>query len=250
MTDFKNIADRMKKARGADAKAQQRAFDPVESYRIRGKMLGVLIRDARVNAARTIEDCALLLRVPPQQIESWELGEEVPGLPQLEILAYYLNVPVSHFWGTDTLQGDKQPRTVDTQAEYISVRNRMIGALLRQAREEADLSLEELSEATAISVDKLQAYELGEDSLPMHELSALAGAVKKNMDYFLETQSHIGELLAIREEWKHFSTLPEDLRQFAANPVNLGFIEIALMFSKMPTDKLRRVGESVLNITM
>lgn len=249
MTDFKNIADRMKKVRGADTKAQQREYDPDEAYRIRGKMLGVLMRDARLSSARTIEDCALLLRVTPEQIEAWELGDEVPSLPQLEILAYYLDVPISHFWGTDTLQGTKDTR-VDTQAEYINLRNRMIGALLRQAREQAGLSLDELSEATAISIEHLEAYELGELPLPMHELTSLASSVKKNMDFFLETESHVGELLATREEWKHFATLPEDLRQFAANPVNLGFIEIALMFSKMPTDKLRRVGESVLNITM
>jgi hypothetical protein len=83
----------------------------------------------------------------------------------------------------------------------------------------------------------------------MHELSVLAGHVKKNLSYFMESSGHIGEWLAVREEWKHFTSLPEDLRQFAAKPVNIGFIEIALMLSQMPTEKLRRVGESVLDIT-
>ena len=30
----------------------------------------------------------------------------------------------------------------------------------------------------------------------------------------------------MREKWKHFNTLPEELREFAANPQNIGFIEV------------------------
>jgi transcriptional regulator with XRE-family HTH domain len=247
--DFKDISDRMKKARGADTQSQQKAFDPIEAYRIRGKMLGVLLRDARMSAARTVEDCARMLKVTVQEFESWEYGDVVPSLPQLEMLAYYLDVPISHFWGMETMQNERN-RDVDVQQEYINLRSRMIGALLQQARDEAKLSLEELSEATALPVEKIETYELGESHLPAHELISLASALKKNMDFFLEADSHVGELLATREEWKHFADLPEDLRQFAANPLNLGFIEIALMLSQMPTEKLRRVGESVLNITM
>ena len=66
----------------------------------------------------------------------------------------------------------------------------------------------------------------------------------------LESSSQIGELLALKEMWQHFMELPEDLRQFAANPLNMGFIEIAMLLAQMPVDRLRRVGESVLNITM
>ncbi len=84
----------------------------------------------------------------------------------------------------------------------------------------------------------------------MHELTVLANAVKKNVNYFLESSSHIGEWLETREEWKHFTDLPDDMRRFAANPLNLGFIEIAMMLSQMPTDRLRRIGESMLDITM
>jgi hypothetical protein len=83
----------------------------------------------------------------------------------------------------------------------------------------------------------------------MHELSVISGIVKKNTNHFLESSGHIGELLAIREEWKHFNELPEEKRQFAANPRNVGFIEIAIMLSKMPVDNLREVGASILDIT-
>lgn len=247
--DFKEASARFKQRhKSQEDNGQQQAADPAESYRIRGKMIGVLLRDARLHAARSIEECATLLKVTPHDVEAWELGESVPSLPQLELLAYYLGVPISHFWGTDTLEAT-QGRHVDIQTEYMALRDRMVGALLRQAREEANLTAEALAEASAIPADHIRRYEVGDAPAPMHELSVMAGVLKKNLSYFLESSGHIGNWLAIREEWKHFSSLPDDLRQFAAKPVNIGFIEIALMLSQMPTEKLRRIGESVLDIT-
>lgn len=247
--DFKEASARFKQKKESQQEVGQPAEHGVaESYRIRGKMIGVLLRDARLHAARSVEECANLLKVTPVEVAAWELGEKVPSLPQLELLAYYLGVPISHFWGTDTLEAT-QGRHIDIQTEYIALRDRMVGALLRQAREEANLTLEELGAACAVPAENIARYEVGEAAVPMHELSVMAGALKQNLSYFLESSGHIGNWLAIREEWKHFSRLPDDLRQFAAKPVNIGFIEIALMLSQMPTEKLRRIGESVLDIT-
>ena len=125
----------------------------------------------------------------------------------------------------------------------------MIGALLRIAREEAGISLDALSEETGVPAEQITRYELGEVAVPMHELTVISNALKKNISYFLESGSHLGDWLAMREEWKQFTSLPPEMRQFAANPLNIGFLEIAIMFSQMPADKLRRVGESVLNIS-
>jgi transcriptional regulator with XRE-family HTH domain len=247
--DFKDASARFKQKKENHQEVGQHAEpDVAESYRIRGKMIGVLLQDARLHAARSVVECANLLKVTPEEVEAWEMGERVPSLPQLELLAYYLGVPISHFWGTDTLEAT-QGRHIDIQTEYIALRDRMVGALLRQARETANLTIEELSAACAVPSENITRYEAGEAAVPMHELSVMAGALKQNLSYFLESSGHIGNWLAIREEWKHFSSLPEDLRQFAAKPVNIGFIEIALMLSQMPTEKLRRIGESVLDIT-
>jgi transcriptional regulator with XRE-family HTH domain len=249
--DFKDVSARLKKTRdSAEQEVQpQKHYDPAESFRIRGKMIGVLVRDARQNAGRTLEECARKLQVSPEQVEQWELGDDTPSLPQLELLAYYLDIPVTHFWGTSTLEASEHDYS-RVQMEYMALRDRMVGALLRQAREALELSQEELSARTNISVEQINVYEFGEMPIPMHELSVLANAVKKNINHFLESTSHIGELLSLREQWKQFVQLPEEIRDFAANPLNVGFIEIAMLFSQMPTDRLRRVGESVLNITM
>jgi len=245
---FEDFAARMK-AKSKSRDNDEKTYDFSESYRIRAKMIGVLLCDARLSAARTVEDCARLLNVSPAQVELWEHGDETPTLPQLELLAYYLDVPVSHFWGMETLKISRGGRE-DIQPEYVRLRGRMIGALLRQAREETGVSLEALSETCGIPVDQINGYELGEPTPPMHELSVLAASLKKGMEYFLESSSQIGELLATREAWKHFSELPEDVRAFAADPINIGFIHIAVMLSKMPADRLRQIGASILDITM
>lgn len=248
---FDDVAARLKakKAQQAEEAGEEKPYDFGESYRIRGKMLGVLLRDARVSAARTVEDCARLLHVTNAEIEAWEFGDLVPTLPQLELLAYYLDVPISHFWGGEATQSSRSGYE-HNQPEYVTLRNRMIGALLRQAREEGGVSLEELSASSGLSIQQITRYELGEEAPPMHELSVLAGGVKQNISYFLESSSQIGNLLALRESWKHFAELPDDIRKFAADPTNIGFIHIAVMLSQMPADRLRQVGASILDITM
>lgn len=249
--DFKDATARLKAKKPtphAGDKQQSGPHDFAESYRIRAKMIGVLLHDARISAERGLEECATLLRVTPEQMQSWEYGDAVPSLPQIELLAYYLGIPVSHFWGTDTLES-RYGRHMDFQVEYITLRNRMIGALLRQAREELNMEFQHVSAQSAIPVEQLTLYELGEIAVPMHELNVLSSILKKNTNYFLETSGHIGELLAMREEWKHFFDLPPKQRRFAANPRNIGFIEIAIILSEMPVENLRQVGASILDIT-
>lgn len=245
---FEDFSAHMKQARQA-AQPATAAADPSESFRVRARMIGVLLRDARTAAHRSLEDCGQLLRVPVAQVEKWELGDETPSLPQLELLAYYLDVPVSHFWGTTTREQSVRD-LARAQREYLALRDRMVGALLRQAREGANLSADDLSARAGVPVSSITQYELGERSIPLHELTVLANALGKNLPYFLESGSELGELLALREIWQHFANLPEELRQFSANPINVGFLEIARMLSQMPADRLRQVGESILNITM
>jgi transcriptional regulator with XRE-family HTH domain len=243
-----DIGARFKKLKNNEEAEQAQEMDIEAFYLLRAKMLGVLIRDARLNAARTEADCAYIFGITVEEYVAWEFGEGAPTLPQLEILAFYLGVPVSHFWSQNTLKEEHHEERRMEQ-EYMQLRTRIVGALLRQAREEADITVEKLAADTKLSVEQINAYENGEP-IPMHELTVLARGVNQSMLYFLENSGKIGAMLASREKYQKFVELPEDIREFVSNPVNQGFIEIAIMFSKMPTDKLRSVGSSIVDITM
>jgi len=125
---------RQAQAQQNPAQAEEKQLDVEEYYRLQAKMLGVLIRDARLSAARTEAECARIMGISQPEYEAWEFGDTAPSLPQLEILAFYLGVPVSHFWGQNTLR-DEYAQDNRAEAEYINLRTRMVGILLRQARE-------------------------------------------------------------------------------------------------------------------
>ncbi|MFZ4826303.1 MAG: helix-turn-helix domain-containing protein [Phototrophicaceae bacterium] len=248
----KDTANRLKQVTGQPqpTPASDANHNIDQYFILRARMLGVLIRDARMKASRIEADCAHVVGVSQATFSNWEFGDESPTLPQLEVLANFLNIPISHFWSQKTLVNDSNTSITQTQHTYFEIRDRMIGLMLRQAREQANLSVAELAHESGVDAQIIAQYELGELPIPMHHLNALANEVNKNISYFLDYSGQVGELLAIQEQWKHFSQLPEDVRAFAANPVNVGFIEIAVMLSKMPTDKLRSVGASIVDITM
>jgi transcriptional regulator with XRE-family HTH domain len=77
---------------------------------IRAKTLGALIQDARLSARMSIRECAEALGTSDGSFRSYENGTKSPSLPELEVLSYFLDVPISHFWGTDTLS-DNAPAT-------------------------------------------------------------------------------------------------------------------------------------------
>ena len=60
---------------------------------IRSKKLGVLIQSARNSSDYTLEECAEAIGVTSQELESFESGEVSPSLPEMEALAFYLQVP-------------------------------------------------------------------------------------------------------------------------------------------------------------
>ena len=70
---------------------------------IREKKLGLLIRDARMAERRSITECADAIGVKPGLFRAYEEGRRSPSLPELETLVYYLKLPITHFWGRETM---------------------------------------------------------------------------------------------------------------------------------------------------
>jgi transcriptional regulator with XRE-family HTH domain len=65
--------------------------------RIKRKLQGVLLRQARELAGKTQKECAALLGVSPRSFSKYERGmKEIPG-SELQVLASHLGVDVSYF---------------------------------------------------------------------------------------------------------------------------------------------------------
>ncbi len=243
-----SLADRLKKARHQDASPAERPPDPAEQLALRARMLGVLIRDARLARNRTAATCAASLGIEEQTLLNWEYGLEQPSLPQLELLAYELGVPISHFWSMATFAGDGQAHAIPRE-DYLTLRDRVVGAQMRRLRVEAGLDLDALSARTGIPAERLAAYELGQIAIPLTELAALASTLNVSLNVFLEASSRVGRWLALQEEFQRFSQLPEDIRHFISNPTNRSFLQLAIWFSTLDVDELRGIAESILHLS-
>ena len=224
----------------------QRAFD--EIYQLRAKILGVLIRDARLAAQMTPEECAARMGGSVQLLAACEYGQANPSLSEIEMLAYVLEVPVSHFWSHKTISAQTVERQVPTR-DYLELRDRVVGAMLRHARKEARLSQEELAHKVGLTVEDIQNYEFGVKPIPFVELTSLASAVDVNLSHFLEDSSRVGAWIELQEEYKQFSELDEELRRFVVKPVNHSYVELAYKLSRMSVEQLRGIAEGILDIT-
>jgi transcriptional regulator with XRE-family HTH domain len=217
---------------------------------LRTKKLGVLIRDARQAARRTPDECARAMGITKGLLRAYENGSRAPSLPELEVLAYYLRLPIDHFWGKASVS-DELPHTEPLDLpQLVELRQRMIGALLRQERNNASLSAKGLAEETGIPSARITAYELGERPVPLPELEALLTALASRIETFYDQSGPVGQWMGDQKSMKQFLELPKELRAFVCQPVNRPYLELAVKISSMSTEKLRSVAEGLLDITL
>jgi transcriptional regulator with XRE-family HTH domain len=225
-------------------------MDTKTQVTIRTKKLGVLIRDARMAARRTIKECAEAIGVKAGTFRTYEEGIKAPPLPELEALVYYLDMPIDHFWSRETKSNRPLPIETLDLSKISTVRQRKIGALLRQDRMNASISIRNLAQETGISSARIKAYELGERPIPLPELEALVSSLGGRIETYIDRNGPIGQWLTNEEAIQHFLELPDDIREFIALPVNRPYMELALKLSTMSKDKLRSVAEDLLDITL
>lgn len=225
-------------------------MDTKSQITIRTKKLGVLIRDARLAARRSIQECAEALGVRKSVFRDYEEGIRAPSLPELETLVYFLDLPMEHFWSRQTKSGST-PRHAELDLErLVAVRQRKIGALLRQERMKASISIRNLANATGIAASRIKAFELGERPIPVPELEVLVRTLGGRVETFFDRHGPVGRWLISEESIQRFLEMPTDLREFVAMPVNRPYLELAMKLSNMSRDKLRSVAEDLLEITL
>jgi transcriptional regulator with XRE-family HTH domain len=215
---------------------------------LRNRMIGVLLRDARRREGRTVEECAEAIGVSESDVEAYEEGREPVSLPELEVLGYILDAPVSHF--TDP---QAELATVEPDPDFAAVltlRHRIVGALLRKARLEAGMEPGDLADMLGWSEDEIEDYELGKRAIPVTRLEVLERSLDLPDDYFRdETSGPVAAWQQQREIDHRFRHLPSDVQAFVAKPINVKYLELAMKLSHMSASRLREIAEGLLEIT-
>lgn len=217
---------------------------------LRTRKLGILIKDARLSVNKTLKECAHAVGITTGILKAYEEGRRAPSLPELEILAYYFNLPMGHFWSNDVVSDNTSPiQSINLQA-LIGIRQRMIGAMLRKQRMESGTTIKALSKLSGISTSRLTAYELGETAVPVPVLEGLMSILDANIENLFDHSGPVGKWLGEKKVIQEFLQLPPELQEFVCKPVNQPYLELAISLSGLSTEKLRSVAENLLDITL
>ena len=215
---------------------------------IRKKMIGVLLRNARIRAGMTIKDASEATGFPTSAISDREYGRRDISLPQLEVLAYTYRVPITYFWSDDPIPPDDE-RDLPLE-EAMALRRRIIGVLLRQARMEAGHSQKDLAKVLDCPSGRIASYEFGRADIPLLELEKLASYLEVPLSYFLDQGiTPSGDQVAGVDELERLAQLPEDVRSFMLEPGNLLYVRVAMQLSTLSAEAIRNIAEGLLEIT-
>jgi transcriptional regulator with XRE-family HTH domain len=217
---------------------------------IRAKKLAVLMRAARQKAGKSAAECAEALGISLEEYESYELGETSPSLPQTELLAYSLNVPLDHFYGDGSIKSLEDTNQQFKPEQIVLLRQRMVGVMVKKARLEADLSLESIADEIGVDPLQLEEFELGEKPIPLPVLEAISHFYGRSIKDFQDKHGPVGQWIRRQAIVREVLELPPDLQTFVCLPVNRPYIDLAKRLSEMSVEKLRAVAEGLLEITL
>jgi len=153
-----------------------------EKQVIRQKIMGVLLRHARLRAGRSQAELAAALRISRYRYGQYERGQRDISLPELELVADLCGVPLGYFFddrATVEDEGTDKPSLV-----ALCIQRKIVGTLLRQARRQAGKSQKECAALLGISARRVSLYERGERDMPSSELEALAPYLNVQPSYF------------------------------------------------------------------
>jgi len=222
-----------------------------KSAQIRMKILGALIKDARLATGKSISDCASVIGITNERLRAFENGGKPPSVPELESLAFFMDVPLDHFWGQESRykQRNEQISSANLK-QYIIDRQKKVGELLQKSRVEAKLSLKELSDSANTTPRRLKTFEAGEKPIPIPELEQMVAYMDLRIEDFQDVESEVGKWTAQAKSIKQFLELPEEIQEFVTIPVNIPYLEIARNLSGLSVEKLRTLAEGILDITL
>jgi transcriptional regulator with XRE-family HTH domain len=221
-----------------------------QAIAIRNKIIGILLRRARLDAGRTQRECADFLGCSPQQISQYERGQKGPSLPEMEALAYFLDIPPASLWD----EHHERPSATEEETlpieQMLALRRRMIAVQFRQCRLAADLTQKQIAQLLGVSSGMVSQYERGQRDIPFAELELAAEQCGQPLDKFLDDETiPLSNAEQDRQALAALQELSPDVQEFVLKPSNALYLRIAMSLSAIKADELRRIAETLLDIT-
>ena len=225
-------------------------MNPEFAKTLRAKKLGILMRDARLSSGKTMKECGEAIGVSGSTISSYEKGKSSPSLPELEMLAFFLKIPIGRFW-KDTIISSEDDILDQLDIEHAqAIRHRQIGKYLEEARLKLETTFDDITDKTGITYGRMKRFETGDSPVPLPELELLSNALEFTLSDLFEKETEIGKWIAAQSGIAEFLALPIDLQGFITKPVNRPYLEVAKKLSSLSADQLREIAESLLEITI
>lgn len=221
-----------------------------EVSELRNRILGIRIRNARDQARISRRECGAAIGVSVNRFAGYETGQKAISLPELEMLARFLEIPFSTFREEASVnEGDTSKDTIPNPSIFLPLRQSIVGAKLKQLRTNLEKTQRDLSEILGCSTSTISDYEYGRRAIPVAELEVLCRELNVSLDYFIDHDSEVGQWHMRQQEYKKIDDMPGEIREFVLRPINRRYLELAIKLSKMPANSLRAIAEGLLEIT-
>jgi transcriptional regulator with XRE-family HTH domain len=225
-------------------------MDASQAIAIRNRIIGVLVKRARLGAGKSQRECGELLGCSPFVFSQYERGRKGMSLPQLEVLAHFLEVPAASLWDGAYPKPADPPAESPPVEQMLLLRRKVLAVQFRQCRLSAGLTQKQLGELLDCSANMISQYERGKREIPLAELEIAAEQCGQEMDSFLDDETiPQGQLEQERLQLAQLDELPPDVRDFALRPTNALYLRIAMLLSALKVDNLRQIAETLLDIT-
>lgn len=225
-------------------------MEAVQTVAIRNKIVGLLVKRARLNAGKSMRECGELLGCSPTIYGQHERGNRGFSMPQLEALAHFFDVPLASLWDDGHVSPEEVPEEALPMDQMLMLRRRILAIKLRQCRQKAGLTQRELSQLLGCTPNMISLYERGMRDIPLAELEMVAEHCGHSLDEFIDEETiPLGQREQLRRIMAQLDALPPDVREFVLNPTNALYLRIAMLLSTMKADHLRQIAETLLDIT-
>jgi len=225
--------------------------DSIQTIAIRNRIIGTLVKRARIKEGKSQRECAELLGCSPFAFTQYEQGRWGLSLSQLEVLARPFKVPLANLWDDSSVPPDEPQEDTATIRQTMLLRRKIVAVQFRQCRRAGGLTQKEMGQLLGRSTGIIGRYERGDRDIPLAELEIAASRCGKALGDFFEDQTVAPGQVEVRlQSLDRLSELPPDVREFVLKPTNALYLRIALLLSSMKADSLRQIAETLLDITL